>query len=196
MVMLLAGASHTGKTVLAQRILERYHVPSLSVDHLKMGLIRSGHTGLTPTSEDEAITALVWPILREMIKTVIENRQQLVVEGCYIPFDWAADFSEAYRREIRYLCLILSDGYIRGHFREIMAHANDLEQRLDDSGCTQEGLLRDNARALGLCREHGCRYLLVEEAYRVTAEEAVGGCFPLPPAGPAAAPGFSASWGG
>ena len=194
--MLLAGASHTGKTVLAQRILERYHVPSLSVDHLKMGLIRSGHTGLTPTSEDEAITALVWPILREMIKTVIENRQQLVVEGCYIPFDWAADFSEAYRREIRYLCLILSDGYIRGHFREIMAHANDLEQRLDDSGCTQEGLLRDNARALGLCQEHGCRYLLVEEAYRVTAEEAVGGCFPLPPAGPAAAPGFSASWGG
>ena len=194
--MLLAGASHTGKTVLAQRILERYHVPSLSVDHLKMGLIRSGHTGLTPTSEDEAITALVWPILREMIKTVIENRQQLVVEGCYIPFDWAADFSEAYRREIRYLCLILSDGYIRGHFREIMAHANDLEQRLDDSGCTQEGLLRDNARALGLCREHGCRYLLVEEAYQVTAEEAVGGCFPLPPAGPAAAPGFSASWGG
>ncbi len=194
--MLLAGASHTGKTVLAQRILERYHVPSLSVDHLKMGLIRSGHTGLTPTSEDEAITALVWPILREMIKTVIENRQQLVVEGCYIPFDWAADFSEAYRREIRYLCLILSDGYIRGHFREIMAHANDLEQRLDDSGCTREGLLRDNARALGLCREHGCRYLLVEEAYRVTAEEAVGGCFPLPPAGPAAAPGFSASWGG
>ena len=114
--MLLAGASHTGKTVLAQRILERYHVPSLSVDHLKMGLIRSGHTGLTPTSEDEAITALVWPILREMIKTVIENRQQLVVEGCYIPFDWAADFSEAYRREIRYLCLILSDGYIRGAF--------------------------------------------------------------------------------
>ena len=194
--MLLAGASHTGKTVLAQRILERYHVPSLSVDHLKMGLIRSGHTGLTPTSEDEAITALVWPILREMLKTVIENRQQQVVEGCYIPFDWAADFSEAYRREIRYLCLILSDGYIRGHFREIMAHANDLEQRLDDSGCTQEGLLRDNARALGLCREHGCRYLLVEEAYRVTAEEAVGGCFPLPPAGPAAAPGFSASWGG
>lgn len=194
--MLLAGASHTGKTVLAQRILERYHVPSLSVDHLKMGLIRSGHTGLTPTSEDEAITALVWPILREMIKTVIENRQQLVVEGCYIPFDWAADFSEAYRREIRYLCLILSDSYIRGHFREIMAHANDLERRLDDSGCTQEGLLRDNARALGLCREHGCRYLLIEEEYRVTAEEAVGDCFPLPPAGPAAAPGFSASWGG
>ena len=48
--MLLAGASHTGKTVLAQRILERYHVPSLSVDHLKMGLIRSGHTGLTPNN--------------------------------------------------------------------------------------------------------------------------------------------------
>lgn len=195
MIILIAGASHTGKTALAQRLLEKYHYPYLSIDHLKMGLIRSGYTELTP-SDDDALTPYLWPVVREMVKTAIENGQNLVVEGCYIPFDWAADFSEAYRREIRYLCLILSDGYIRGHFREIMAHANDLERRLDDSGCTREGLLRDNARALGLCREHGCRYLLVEEAYRVTAEEAVGGCFPLPPAGPAAAPGFSASWGG
>ena len=103
MVILLTGASHTGKTLLAQRLLERCKYPCLSVDHLKMGLIRSGHTGLTPTSEDEAITALVWPILREMIKTVIENRQQLVVEGCYIPFDWGEGLAEEYLRETRYV---------------------------------------------------------------------------------------------
>ena len=48
MIFLIAGASHTGKTILAQKLLEKYHYPYLSIDHLKMGLIRSGHTNLTP----------------------------------------------------------------------------------------------------------------------------------------------------
>ena len=52
MIVLITGASHTGKTVLAQKLLERYHFPYLSIDHLKMGLIRSGHTTLTPESGD------------------------------------------------------------------------------------------------------------------------------------------------
>ena len=47
MVILIGGASHTGKTLLAQRLLEKYHAPYLSIDHLKMGLIRSGNTDLT-----------------------------------------------------------------------------------------------------------------------------------------------------
>ena len=52
MIVLLSGASHTGKTVLAQKLLERYQYPYLSIDHLKMGLIRSGNTELTPMSAD------------------------------------------------------------------------------------------------------------------------------------------------
>lgn len=84
MVVLLAGASHTGKTVCAQKLLEKYKYPYLSLDHLKMGLIRSGHMNLTPENDDK-ITEQLWPIVREMLKTVIENRQNLIIEGCYIP---------------------------------------------------------------------------------------------------------------
>ena len=81
MVVLITGASHTGKTLLAQKLLEKYKIPYLSIDHLKMGLIRSGYTKLTP-EEDDALTAYLWPVIREMIKTVIENGQNLVIEGC------------------------------------------------------------------------------------------------------------------
>ena len=95
MIFLITGASHTGKTLLAQRLLERTHFPYLSIDHLKMGLIRSGQTTLTP-SDDAQLTDYLWPIVRELIKTVIQNRQNLIVEGCYIPFTWRADFSDAY----------------------------------------------------------------------------------------------------
>ena len=82
MIVLIAGASHTGKTVLAQKLLEKYHWPYLSIDHLKMRLIRSGKTELTPLSEDADLTAYLWSVVREMIKTAVENGQHLIVEGC------------------------------------------------------------------------------------------------------------------
>ena len=73
MIILVTGPSHVGKTALAQRLLEKYHFPYLSVDHLKMGLIRSHNTPLTPMSSDADLTVYLWPIVREMIKTAIEN---------------------------------------------------------------------------------------------------------------------------
>ena len=87
MIILLTGASHTGKTLLAQRMLEKYKYPYLSIDHLKMGLIRSGNAELGP-EDDDALTEYLWPIVREIIKTAVENRQDLIVEGCYVPADW------------------------------------------------------------------------------------------------------------
>jgi gluconate kinase len=143
MIILITGASHTGKTALAQRLLEKRHIPYLSIDHLKMGLIRSGQTALTP-EDDEALTAYLWPIVREIIKTAIENRQDLIVEGCYVPFGWRRDFDERYVSKIRFLCLAMTDAYIDAHFDEIARHACDIEARLDDSDCTIERLKEEN----------------------------------------------------
>ena len=167
MVVLIAGASHTGKTALAQKLLERYGYPYLSLDLLKMGLIRSGYTDLTPMDDDE-LTEYLWPVAREIIKTAIENRQNLIVEGCYIPCDWAKDFDETYRLEIRYICLIMSERYIREHFNDgIRAYADVIEHRLDDSGCTMESVLWDNRRTLEGCQRAGLPYILIDEEYDV-----------------------------
>ena len=166
MIILIAGASHTGKTVLAQRLLEKCHCPYLSIDHLKMGLIRSGQTTLTPMDDDE-LTDYLWPIVREMVKTAIENGQNLIVEGCYIPFDWQKDFSEEYRKQIRYVCLVMTRSYIETHFDAICANANAIETRLDDSGLSAETLIRDNERNLAACQEHGCEYVLIDGNYEI-----------------------------
>ena len=91
MIIIITGASHTGKTLTAQKVLEKYKYPYLSIDLLKMGLIRSGNSSLTPEDDDE-LEIYLWPIVREVIKTAIENRQNLVVEGCYIPCNWKEDF--------------------------------------------------------------------------------------------------------
>lgn len=167
MILLITGPSHTGKTVLAQRLLETYKYPYLSMDHLKMGLIRSQHTKLTPMSSDADLTQYLWPIVREMVKTAIENRQNLIVEGCYIPFDWQKDFEEPYLAHIRYCCLVMSEKYIKRNFRDIKLYANRIEKRGNDESCTMEQVLADNAHYLALAKKHGVKYLLIDDGYTI-----------------------------
>ena len=166
MIILISGASHTGKTLLAQKLLERYHYPYISIDHLKMGLIRSGNTDLTPC-DDEKLTEYLWPIVREMVKTAIENHQNLIVEGCYIPFDWKLSFDDACRKEIKACWLIMSEHYINTHFDDILSNANVIENRLDDSGLTKRCLIEENMQNLEKCRSCGCDYILIDREYEI-----------------------------
>lgn len=172
MVILIGGASHTGKTCLAQQLLERYHWPYVSIDHLKMGLIRSGQTELTPM-DDDSLTDYLWPILREMVKTAIENEQNLILEGCYIPGDWYRDFPESYLRHIRCRFLVMTEDYIRSHFGQIREHACAIERRLDDSGLDPEELIRDNRNVLRQCREEDCLLLDGRKSWQQVLEETV-----------------------
>ena len=170
MIILITGASHVGKTALAQKLLEKYKYPYLSIDHLKMGLIRSGNTTLTPESDCRALTDYLWPIVCEMIKTAIENEQNLIVEGCYIPFEWSEDFEAKYLDKIKYHCLVMSNKYITNHFSDIKKYASVVENRMDDEYCTIETVLRDNAEILEQCHKHKTNYILIDEEYKIDIE--------------------------
>ena len=169
MIILITGASHTGKTVLAQQLLEKYKFPYLSVDHLKMGLIRSGYTHLTP-NDDDLLTEYLWPVLREIIKTAIENRQNLIIEGCYIPFSWQQDFEKEYLEHIKFYCIIMSDNYIKNNFNSIKKYENVIERRSNDETCTIDNILEDNARFLSLAEKHHVNYVLIDEQYAINID--------------------------
>ena len=170
MIILIAGASHTGKTLLAQKMLEKYRFPYLSIDHLKMGLIRSGNTGLTP-ADDEALTAYLWPIIKEIVKTAIENRQNLIVEGCYIPFQWRKDFDERYLPSIRFICLAMSENYIENHFGEIIGHESEIEHRLINADCTMDSLKADNKSIINGFQHAGEQIVLIDFDYEQTIKD-------------------------
>ena len=169
MIVLITGASHTGKTNLAQKLMEKYKYPYFSIDHLKMGLIRSGNTGLTPMDAND-LTEYLWLIVCEMIKTAIENKQNLIVEGCYIPFCWAKDFDEEYLKDIRYYCLVMSENYINNHFADIKRYANVIENRIDDGWCTAKSVKEDNAYILEMVKKYNLNYILIDEKYEIGIE--------------------------
>ena len=170
MIILITGASHTGKTLLAQKMLEKYNYPYLSIDHLKMGLIRSGNTRLTP-EDDEALTEYLWPIIREIVKTAIEKRQNPIVEGCYIPFGWREDFDERYLPSIRFICLAMSEEYIEDHFSEIVEHESEIEARLIEADCTLDSLKADNKSVINGFRHAGEQIVLIDSDYELAMEK-------------------------
>ena len=172
MIIIITGASHTGKTVLAQKLLSEYQIPYLSIDHLKMGLIRSGNTSLTPMDDDK-LTDYLWPIIRETIKTVIENKQSLIVEGCYIPYEWRKDFSEEYLSEIRFICLAFSEEYIKSNFDDIRNHGSDIEKRIDDSDCTTEWLVEENEKCINGFQDAGETVVIIENNYEQTTDNLI-----------------------
>ena len=169
MIILITGASHTGKTNLAQKLLEKYKYPYLSIDHLKMGLIRSNFIKLSPKN-DYNLTDCLWPILREIIKTAIENKQNLIIEGCYIPFDWEKDFSQKYLDNIKCYYIIMSEKYIKNHFDNIKKYANTIENRQNDNEFTKEIALKDNARFFELAKKYNKNIIFIDDIYKINVD--------------------------
>ncbi len=166
MVILISGTTHTGKTVLAQKLLEEYKIPYYSIDHLKMGLIRSGQTALTP-SDDKGLAPYLWSIVKEIIKTAVENKQNFVIEGCYIPFDWQKDFSREYLKDIKYCCLIMTVNYIENHFADILKFENVIENRLCSGRISKTELINENMRNFELCKKFNLNYILIDTVYNL-----------------------------
>ncbi len=166
MIILISGASHTGKTALAQKLMLQHKIPYFSIDYLKMGLIRSGNTQIK-VDEDEKLTPYLWAIVKEMVKTAIENNQSLIVEGCYIPFDWQKEFTENYLKQIKFYCLIMTERYIQKNFDDIIKFENVAEKR-KTSGLDKEELIADNALNLKFCKQYGLNVVLIDEIYSVS----------------------------
>ena len=166
MIYLIGGASHTGKTNLAQKLMIKYQIPYISMDHIKMGLVRAE---VVPNyvEEDEKMQEVHRPVIREMIKTAVENKQNMIIEGGYIPYNWKEDFDAEYRKDIRCMFLIMSSEYIENYIEDIRKYACVIEDRLDDSGCTKEWIRDINKECYEGCVKHGCEYKLITDKYDV-----------------------------
>ena len=91
----------------------------------------------------------------------------MIVEGCYIPFDWKIDFEQEYLNNIRYFCLVMSEEYIRNHFADIKSYASVIENRIDDDYCILETVLEDNRQVLELAIAHKVNYILIDDEYKI-----------------------------
>lgn len=152
MIILIGGSSHVGKTLLAQKLMEKMNIPYLSLDHLKMMFIRGRLTELT-VEDDYEMRYFLWPYAAELIKTAIENHQSMIVEGCYIPSEWREQFDDEYLKVIRCFFITMSEEYLRNNLDNVKDFGSVIEHRLEDEvdlerliNCSKEFKLEANER--------------------------------------------------
>lgn len=156
MILLIGGDSHTGKTLLAQRMMERYKIPYSSLDHLKMGLVRGYPAcGFTSNDSDDVIADAMWGVVKGMIDTCLENGQHLILEGCYLPPERVAPLVG---EEVLAVYLGLSEAYIRQNFDQIYAFENVIERRCIPDGRTVQDLIDANRTVRQACLGAGLPY--------------------------------------
>lgn len=169
MVILINGASCTGKTYLAQNLMEKYKIPYLSIDHIKMGLIRSKKTNLTPY-DDKELQPYLWNIIKEIIKTVIENNQNIIIEGAYIPFNYKNDFSAEYIDNIKYICLAMSEKYINNNYNLIINKSNIVENRGKSFSIDKDFLISENKKYIENSIKYNLPLQVIDNKYVINVD--------------------------
>ena len=164
MIILITGTSCTGKTFISQKLMEKYNIPYMSIDHIKMGLIRSGNTKIS-VYDDESLMPYLWNIVKEIVKTAIENNQNLIIEGVYIPFDYKEYFTDIYLKHIKYYNIIFSKEYINNNFDTIIKYANEIEKRQNDFYIDKDIFIKENEENLLQCKKYNNPYILINNNY-------------------------------
>jgi len=171
-VILIGGDSHTGKTLLSQKLMEKYKIPYLSIDHLKMGIYRANsECGFTPESEDEIITEKLWQIIKGIIMTNIENNQNIIIEGVNLPFS-INDLGTEYTSKIIFFKICFSEKYIKEHLNDkIIKHENIIENRGKYGfNFHIENFIKDNELTKTMCEKNNIKYFILENDYESEIE--------------------------
>ncbi len=173
MVILIGAESMTGKTLMAQKLLETYKIPYISEDHIKMGLYRSGiNCGFKPDDSNEIIEQRLWPIFKGIIETNIENNQSVIIEGSYILPKRIKEFGADYLRCIIPVFMGFSENYLIKHFTTgVLGHRDVIERRAEADDRGLEWFISANKELKKMCRESGTRYFEIDSDYEKDTAE-------------------------
>jgi len=161
MIYLIDGASSSGKTYLSQKMLEKLHIPYFSVDHLKMSFYRNGQ--LCTIMDDQTVTDFLFPYLKEMLLTIMENNQHMILEGCYFQSEDWVTFIKKYEQQVKYCCIVFSNDYI--NYSTIVEHRNVIESRLYEEERTLEELITEHEQKRAFCTENNLPMLEIKKDF-------------------------------
>jgi hypothetical protein len=102
LLYLIGGAARSGKSTLARRLLDAYRLPCFCLDYLTSGLEEGApRLGVRHELPDRRRGELVWPIVRGLLRNVVEVEPGYVVEGDVLLPSTIAEFAAARQGRVR-----------------------------------------------------------------------------------------------
>lgn len=167
MVILISGHSCTGKTLMSQNLLEKYNIPYYSIDHIKMGIFRADEgCGFTPSDSNEHIGNILWPIIKGIIMTSIENNQNIIIEGCYLLPQFLEELEEDYLKQIVPIFIGFTQDYIEDKFHSnIIGYRSVIEKRDYEEDRSVQNFVDAHEYFKVQCEKHKVKYFEIHKDY-------------------------------
>lgn len=133
----IGGAARSGKGILTRRLLTDLHLPYLSLDVLKMGLTRGlPELAFDPNAGGIRVAERLWPLVREMSRSLFFDRADYVFEGEILP-EHVAALRQEYTSQVN-ACFLgystISPGQKLHEIRTHSGYPNDWPQEYSDAG--------------------------------------------------------------
>ncbi len=179
MLYLIGGAPRAGKSILARRLLTMRKVPYFPTDLLMMGLAKSmALPGLNPHHSAQTRSPMMWPILRGIATTIVENGDDYLLEGDVLMPENAAELRNRFGAAVRACFLGYENVDPARKMRDIRRHDADRSEWTYD--CDDAHLMRLIGEFKTLseelrreCADYDLRYFDGSEDLLATVEAAV-----------------------
>jgi 2-phosphoglycerate kinase len=178
LLYIIGGAARAGKTIIAQEFLERSQVPFLSLDLLKMSLVKGmPEAGIDPQESSRRLAIRLWPVVRGLASTILENARDYLIEGDMILPSQVREISADFPGQIRSCFVGFGDESVSKKLFVIRKHTGP-EDWLIDLG--EEEALQAVAELIQFsnelreqAREHGVAYFDSSADFDTFKEEVI-----------------------
>lgn len=174
MVILIGGIGCTGKTLFAHQLMVQTNIPYFPLDHLMMGIYRGiPNCGFTPMDGQFVLGEKMWPVIKALIMTNIENEHSIIFEGVQLLPHLVQDFPADYLESILSVFLLFSDRYIKDNFDDkILKYRSAIENRSDIDDITVDSLIGETRRLKEHCINNGIVFVEIEDDFDAGMQKA------------------------
>ena len=110
MIYILTGVAKSGKSLIAKEIVKRNSIPSFSTDYIMMMLAKGNkNIGIDTEAGDRVVAKQLEPYIEGMLKTMIENGVNHLIEGVHFNHDFISRMMKEYPNDIKTLYLGFKD---------------------------------------------------------------------------------------
>jgi len=174
MVILVGGTGCTGKTLFAYHLMKETNFPYFPLDHLMMAIYRGiPNCGFDPMDDQFVLGGKMWPVIKGLIMTNIENDHNIILEGIQLLPHLLSDFPHDYLDNILSVFLFFSDRYIKDNFDgKIIKYRSAIENRSDIDDITPAKLISETRRLIEHCINNRIVFFEIENDFDPGMKEA------------------------
>lgn len=168
MIYILAGIAKSGKTTISKEFNKRFNIPYFSTDYIMMMLSRGNTSlGIDPEESDSVVAKKIEPYVYSMIKTMIENKVEYLIEGVHFNPDFSAKLIKEYPNDVKIVYLGFKDISVVLKIFEMKKYKDKIENAWYNSFSDKEMveliayLIVESNKIYEMCKQNNLEYIEV-----------------------------------